>query len=221
MAAMNLMQNFRNKNEQDLVSNLIEEAIEQRGFDVHYIVRDMLNTDYILGESSMSEFTEFYLMPAYLESMEHFNGNGDLFDAFGLSMTDAATFQIGVRKFRTVVEEKANLPRPREGDLIYLPFADSLWEITKVKLDDKFYQTGINHSYRLVSKLFSYSHEDIETNTETNFNKLGTKTPQSDDGLRNLLGLSVTDLHDESVVLEKETKTTTADNFNPADPFSY
>ena len=219
--AMNLMGNYtRNINEQNLVSELMNEAIEQRGFDVHYIVRDLLNPDYILGESTMSNFTEFYLMPMYLESLEHFNGSGDIWDGFGQSFADSAIFRVSVTKFKLTVEDIANIPRPREGDLVYVPFTDSLWEVTLVKLDDKYYQTGVNHSYRLVCKLFSYSHEIIETNTNSDFNALGTDM-LDDTGLRNLLGLNVGNLHEESELFITQTKTTTSNDFDVANPFSY
>ena len=159
--AINLMQNYRNGNEQDLAADLIDEAIATRGFDVHYILRDRINSDYLLGESPMSDFTEFYVMPMFLESMEHFNGSGDVYDALGMNFTDAATIQVSARRFKSEV----NIPtiqRPREGDLVYMPFSDSLWEINKVKMDPKYYQLGKNYSYRLICKLFEFSHERIE-----------------------------------------------------------
>jgi hypothetical protein len=206
---MNLMAEYRNYDEQDLVSDLIEEAIDQRGANVHYILRDMLNADYLLGEASMSDFKEFYQIPMFIESVEHFNGNGDVFDSLGISYTDSSIFQVGSNRFKKIVSEPANIVRPREGDLIYLPFSDSLWEITKVKMDLKYYQTGKNHSYRLVCKLFSYSHETIETNTETNFNNLGTTQDLDDSNIKKLLGISDNQLLDESDVFEEElTKST-------------
>jgi hypothetical protein len=198
----------------------MSEAIDQRGFDVHYIVRDLLNPDYIFGESSMSNFTEFYLIPMYLESMEHFSGSGDIWDGFGQSLTDSAIFRVSVKTFKLKVEDQSNIPRPREGDLVYVPFTDSLWEVNLVKLDDKYYQTGINHSYRLICKLFSYSHETIETNTNSDFNKLGTS--ELDAGLRNMMGLTEADLHEESSLFIEETKKTTSSNdFDANNPFSY
>lgn len=194
----NIMGNFKNTNEHDLVSDLIEEAIEQRGAPVHYILRDTLNPDEILGESSMSEFKEFYELPMYIESVEHFNGNGDLYDSFGINSRDSAIFQAGIRRFKMSVCEPANIARPREGDLIYLPFSDSLWEITKVKMDIKYYQTGKNHSYRLVCNLFTFSHESIEKNTDSDFNKLGTSEDLDDLGIKKLLGINDALMLDET-----------------------
>ena len=207
--AINIMGNFRNTNEHDLIADLVEEAIEQRGSQIHYILRDMINPDYLLGESSFSEFKEFYLTPAFLESVEHFNGNGDLYDSFSINSTDSAIFQVGARRFKLDVGDPADIERPREGDLIYLPFSDSLWEITRVKRDIKYYQTGKNNSYRLICSLFTYSHEKIETATETDFNDLGTRADikdLNDDTIKTLLGINPKMLADETDIIKESVK---------------
>jgi hypothetical protein len=187
--AMNIMGQYKRPNEQDLVANLIEEAIEQRGVQVRYILRDLLNPDELFGESTMSDFKQGYELPMFVESVEHFNGNGDVFDEFGINKVDSSIFQVGVRKFRLEVtsnKEATEVERPREGDLIYLPFSDSLWEITKVKMDLKYYQMGRNYTYRLVCKLFEYSHEEIN-NPESDFSTYSTVTDLDDAGLKRLL----------------------------------
>lgn len=204
MAAVNLMNNYTNANEHNLIADLIEESIEQRGVMVHYIIREQINPDYLLGEASISEFTEFFEVPMYLESVEHFNGNGDIMDDFGINYTDSSIFQVGIRKFKVDVVEKSNIVRPREGDLIYLPMSDSLWEVGKVKMDQKYHQAGRNYTYRLVCKLFSFSHEEIEKNTESDFNDLGTEA--DDDQLRRLLGINPNNPIDEGGGLKQEAE---------------
>jgi hypothetical protein len=216
---MNLMANYKNTNEHDLISDLIEESIEQRGALVHYIVRDMLNPDYLLGESPISEFKEFYEIPAYIESVEHFNGNGDIYDSFGINSRDSSIFQMGIRRFKTDVSDPANIARPREGDLVYLPFSDSLWEITKVKMDIKYFQTGKNYSYRLVCNLFTYSHESIETNTGSDFNTLGTSIQLDDIGVKNLLGINDSLLLDESDIILDSSKS--LNKFDTSNAFGF
>lgn len=216
--ATNLMGNFRKTNESDLVADLVEEAIEQRGFEVHYIKRNMINPDQLLGESTISEFKDFYLMPMFLESMEHFNGSGDLYDQFGMSFTDAAIYQVGARRFRSTLNDP-EVPRPREGDLIYVPFSDSLWEVHKVKMDLMYYQMGKNNSYRLICKLFEYSHEEIEGATETDFNAIGTEIQVDDEGLQKLFGLNPTNKADETAVIQAEAKK--SETFDPNDPFAF
>lgn len=207
MGAFNIMGNFRNVDEQDLISNLIAEAIEQRGDDAHYILRDLINPDFLFGESPMSDFKEYYLIPVFVESIEHFNGNGDMFDSFGVNYIESSIYQVASEVFKKKVGEPANIPRPREGDLIYLPISDSLWEITKVKMDLKYYQVGRNHSYRLVCKLFTYSHEDIETDTDTNFNDNSEVLELLDDeGLKNVLGINPDRLLEDAEIIKDVAK---------------
>lgn len=185
--AFNIIGQYKRPNEQDLVANLIDEAIEQRGTQVRYILRDMLNPDQLFGESTLSEFKEGYALPMFIESVEHFNGNGDIFDEFGINKTDSSILQVSARRFSTeVTSNKADIVRPREGDLIYLPFSDSLWEITKVKKDLKYYQLGRNYSYRLVCKLFEYSHEELDI-PESDFSEYTISQDIDNDGLRELL----------------------------------
>jgi len=202
------MGNYRNTNEHDLMADLIEEAIEQRGAPVRYIVRDTINPDYLLGESSMSDFTEGYNLPMFIESVEHFNGNGDIFDMFGMQKVDSSIFQVGARKFKMEVTDKANIDRPREGDLIYLGFSDSLWEIEKVKMDLKYYQLGKNYSYRLVCKLFAFSHEQID-NPESDFETIGKSEALDDAGLKRLLGINPDRLVEEDEVIEEAIRPST------------
>jgi len=53
--------------------------------------------------------------------------------------------------------------RPQEGDLIYLPLANSLFEIKFVEHEQPFYQLRNLPTYQLQCELFEYSHESIDT----------------------------------------------------------
>ena len=57
--------------------------------------------------------------------------------------------------------------RPQEGDLVYFPLNNKIFEIKYVEHEDIFYQTGRLQSYDLRCELFKYSSEQIRTgNTE-------------------------------------------------------
>jgi hypothetical protein len=57
--------------------------------------------------------------------------------------------------------------RPMEGDLIFFPLVNKIFEIKFVEHEDIFYQTGRLQSYDLRCELFKYSSEQIRTgNTE-------------------------------------------------------
>jgi hypothetical protein len=53
--------------------------------------------------------------------------------------------------------------RPNEGDLIYFPLTDKLFEIKFVEHEEVFYQMGRLQTYDLRCELFQYSSERIDT----------------------------------------------------------
>ena len=53
--------------------------------------------------------------------------------------------------------------RPLEGDLIFFPMVDKLFEIKFVEHESVFYQTGRLQTYDLRCELFDYSSEQIDT----------------------------------------------------------
>ena len=70
--------------------------------------------------------------------------------------------------------------RPQEGDLIFFPLVNKIFEIKYVEHEDIFYQTGRLQSYDLRCELFKYSSEQIRTgNTEID----STETAQTLDTL--------------------------------------
>ena len=57
--------------------------------------------------------------------------------------------------------------RPLEGDLIYLPLTNGLFEIKFVEDESVFYQTGALQTYDLKCELFTYSSEKFNTGEAT------------------------------------------------------
>ena len=131
------------KSEQSLYEDLIVESLQIYGQDIYYVPRTLVSRDNILGEDPASKFDDAYLMEAYLENIDGFEGAGDLMSKFGLEIRDEATFVISRRvwerlvgKFSTNVSD----PRPQEGDVIFLPMTNSFFEINFVEDDSPFYQ---------------------------------------------------------------------------------
>ena len=149
-------------NEQDLVDRMKAEAIQIKGMDVMYIARDMVDRDYLYGESKISDFKDYIDIEMYLESIQNNGMSSLLMEKFGAIMSDQAVFEVHARRF---VEEAEmfNLDRPREGDLIYLREADQLYEIKRVAKPEEFYQLGVCFTYKLTCSLFVYSHEELPT----------------------------------------------------------
>ena len=166
------------KSEQSLYEDLIVESLQIYGQDIYYVPRTLVSRDNILGEDPASKFDDAYLMEAYLENIDGFEGAGDLMSKFGLEIRDEATFVISRRvwerlvgKFSTNVSD----PRPQEGDVIFLPMTNSFFEINFVEDDSQFYQLSNLPVYRMQCSLFEYADEDFDTGIET----IDLKTGQS------------------------------------------
>ena len=52
---------------------------------------------------------------------------------------------------------------PKEGDLLYWPLVDKIFEIQFIEDEVNFYQLGKTYAYRLQTETFEYSHEDFDT----------------------------------------------------------
>ena len=56
--------------------------------------------------------------------------------------------------------------RPREGDLVFFPLGQRLFEIKFVEHEEPFYQLGSTYVYKLKCELFEYEDEVIDTSIE-------------------------------------------------------
>ena len=166
------------KSEQSLYEDLIVESLQIYGQDIYYVPRTLVSRDNILGEDPASKFDDAYLMEAYLENIDGFEGAGDLMSKFGLEIRDEATFVISRRVWERLVGKfSSNVidPRPQEGDVIFLPMTNSFFEINFVEDDSPFYQLSNLPVYRMQCSLFEYADEDFDTGIET----IDLKTGQS------------------------------------------
>ena len=69
-----------------------------------------------------------------------------------------------MKTFDTIVTTAdSTILRPREGDLIYLPFSKQLFELTFVEDEQPFFQLGKNYVYQVSTALFRYEDEDFDT----------------------------------------------------------
>jgi len=154
--------------EQILYEDLIIESLKIYGQDVYYLPREIVKRDTIFGDDSTSRFDNAYRLEMYIENVEGFDGEGDLFTKFGVEIRDAATFIVARRRWKSQVQFYENtdekpMYRPREGDLIYLTLSDSFFEITKVETENPFYQLKDLPVFRIRAELFEYNDEDFDT----------------------------------------------------------
>lgn len=149
--------------EQNLYEDLIVESLKIYGQDVYYIPRTLVNRDTILNEDPASRFDDAYLMEAYIENVDGFEGEGDLYSKFGLEIRDEAQFVISRKVWNHAVGLKESKDKPLEGDLLFLPMTNSFFEISYVEDDSPFFQLSNLPVYRLSCTLFEFSDEDFDT----------------------------------------------------------
>ena len=152
--------------EQDMHESLVIEQIKMYGKNVYYIPRTLVKTDSVFGEDTMSKFEGAFEIEAYIEDNTGFRGDGDMFSKFGVQIADQATFVISRTRFTTAVDDNATLiveGRPNEGDLVYFPMANKIFEIQFVEYEVPFFTLGIQYTWGLRCELFQYSDEDIDT----------------------------------------------------------
>lgn len=154
------------RSEQDLYEDIVIESLKMYGQDIYYLPRDIVNEDRILGEDVPSRFNSSYKIEMYIENVEGFDGEGDLFTKFGVQIRDAATFIVSRRRWQQTVsrfDNEIQSVRPREGDLLYIPFSKKLFEIMHVEHEQPFYQLQNLPTYKLRVELFEYNDEDFDT----------------------------------------------------------
>lgn len=157
-------------NEQRLVEDLVIESLKIYGHDVYYLPRTIVNRDLILDEDALSKFTQAYPLEMYLENVDGFEGEGDLFSKFGIEIRDSATFVLSKRRWEQMVDRTGGEfqldARPAEGDLLYFEKTGSIFEIKYVEFQNPFYQLGKIYVFKLQCELFDYSSEIIDTGIE-------------------------------------------------------
>jgi hypothetical protein len=156
---------FKNKPEQDLMDDLMNEVIEIHGLNCIYISRSG-PVDLFYGEDPLAKFDKWYEMAAYIKSADGFNGRAML-QKWGITMEQSITIQIGKSEFtKQVGDELGAVNRPREGDLIYFPYGlpgQYLLEIKYVNDNIPFIELGRDYIYEIDCRMFTYGNERIKT----------------------------------------------------------
>lgn len=154
------------QSEQDLYENIIIESMQIYGQEVQYIPRTLVNEDRIFGEDVVSRFDRAYQIEMYLENLDGFDGDQELFTKFGVEIRDRATLHVSRRRWNREVGQHVDYDRPQEGDLIYLTLSNQIFEIMRVIDDRPFYQMSDLPTYRMEVELFEFSDEDFDTSVE-------------------------------------------------------
>ena len=159
--------------EQSLVQSLINEQLRMYGVDIHYMPRKYVTEKSILKEVTQSTFDDAYPIEAYIDNFDGYGDNPTMLSKFGIQATNEVTLIISKERFETYVsplmknEENIKLStRPKEGDLVYFPLGDRLFEIKYVEHEKPFYQLKNTYVYELRCELFRYEDEVIDTGVD-------------------------------------------------------
>lgn len=158
------------RSEQGLVQDLVNELIRMGGQDVIYLPRKVITEKTIIKELLVSKFDSGFSIEAYVLTYDGFGGQGDILSKFGVRSTDEITFVISKERYEQLItpfivnnSEIKLTTRPQEGDLIYLPIDNGLFEVKYVEVKRPFYQLNNLYSYQLKCELFEYEDEHIDT----------------------------------------------------------
>ena len=166
--------------EQSLVQSLINEQLKMYGVEIHYMPRKYLTEKSILKEVVQSKFDDAYPIEAYIDNFDGYDDMPSTLSKFGIQATNEVTLIISRERFETYIsplmKNESNVKlstRPKEGDLIYFPLGDRLFEIKYVEHEKPFYQLRENYVYKLTCELFRYEDEVIDTGVEEIDDTLG------------------------------------------------
>ena len=166
--------------EQSLVQSLINEQLKMYGVEIHYMPRKFVSESTILREVTQSKFDDAYPLEAYIDNFDGYDDMPSTLSKFGIQATNEVTLIISKERFETYIsplmKNESNVKlstRPKEGDLIYFPLGDRLFEIKYVEHEKPFYQLRENYVYKLTCELFRYEDEVIDTGVEEIDDTLG------------------------------------------------
>ena len=183
--------------EQNLVQSLINEQIKMYGVEVYYIPRRYMTKTTVIQEVIESKFEEAIPLEAYVDTFDGYEGQGSLLSKFGVQALDDLTLIISRDRYENYITPLIkNIPnielatRPKEGDLIYFPLGDRLFEIKFVEHEKPFYQLRKNYVYELTCELFRYEDEVIDTGNDDIDDVLigGESDGLTDDNISTIIG---------------------------------
>ena len=158
------------RSEQNLIQSLVNEQLQMYGVEVHYLPRTYATTNKVIKEVVESEFKNAHPLEAYIDNYEGYTGQGTILSKFGIENRDDLQLIISKERFENYISPLTRdltgielNTRPKEGDLIYFPLGDRLFEIKFVEHEQPFYQLKKTYVYELRCELFRYEDEVIDT----------------------------------------------------------
>jgi hypothetical protein len=221
MATNVFFRNYDNVYEQNLIDDLVIESIQIYGIDVIYLSRTLQGVDRILNEDDMPLYENYYEFETYVRNVDSFEGEGDFLSKFGLQIRDQMTLTVAIRTFeRFVTRNDQEKIRPLEGDIIWLPLNQKMYEIKFVEHESVFYQSGSLQVYDMRCELLEYSNQRFDTGRPEIYQYFDDMTTvmTANTGVNTLTKLANTDPIADNIFFEQEADGII--DFSEIDPFS-
>lgn len=161
------------KTEQSLIQDLINEQLRMYGVEVYYLPRKYITEKKVIKEVIESVFDNAYPIEAYVNTYDGYGDNPTILSKFGIQALNEITLTISRERFKTyispLIQNQPNIKlssRPKEGDIVYFPLGDRLFEIKYVEHEKPFYQLQGLYTYELRCELFRYEDEVVDTGIE-------------------------------------------------------
>ena len=143
------------------------------GVEVYYLPRKYITEKTVIRELIESKFTNAYPIEAYVDSFDGYGDNPTILSKFGIQALNEITLIISRERFKNYISPliggQPNIKlssRPKEGDLVWFPLGDRLFEVKYVEHEKPFYQLQGLYTYELRCELFRYEDEIIDTGIE-------------------------------------------------------
>ena len=157
--------------EQRLVQDLVNEHLQLFGQDILYLPRKIVNRNTVIREITASKFDDSFRLEAYLANVDGFGTPSDVLSKFGVRAQDEVTLIVSKERYDDFItpflklypaEDRLNAQTPNEGDLIYLPLDNALFEIKYIERKVPFYQLNDLFMYEFRCEIFEPEDEVID-----------------------------------------------------------
>lgn len=164
--------NYGSTSEQGLIEDIIVESIKIMGFEAYYLPNDNEQArDLLYGEDPVKKFQSSFMVEMYMSNAMDYLGEKEFFSKFGLEIKNRINVILSKRSFSQRVPIDGKYDRPREGDLVFVPFLNGVGELYEIKFVDQdkdFSMLGrkVPFFYEIELEKYRYSHEVIDTGVE-------------------------------------------------------
>jgi hypothetical protein len=190
MARNRYFNQYTTSSEQNVYEDLIIESIKIYGVSGYYIPRTSGYIDQLYAEDRLSLYDDAIELELYIKSFDGFMGQEDFLSKFGLQIDESINFLVSQKRFTqslktsllteygyNLITEDGNqllydvsdawdyssIIRPREGDLIWIPMLNYMYEIKFTENIEQFFPLGKLFTFEMRCDRYEYSSERLDT----------------------------------------------------------